>query len=324
MEKLEVSYATWKLIAQATGYSIYHLVVGANRVTCFAGSRMMVYVAEVYEGDYADWNSAFGSVSNEVAVYEDGLARTFGLNIIAAPITRDGRQIMLSSAIGDAQEVQFAGSGDDITEGIRLGGPHHEKAITTAGAHEETWQYMEWVSVAGGRVKYYDAVRGDCFGYKIHAPATVGDSNPGAGVYDKYNLGGEFNMYTPNPTMEGDWDLDLSENLNANVNITKVVPVIAKAKDGFFDWNMETGEVTLNLSGTGGYYLFDFAIPLTHIISHHHIVGDGESSFIVPASFGAKLLLPHYIHTIMIDKFDSVQELYLGWEIFLGRETTTP
>lgn len=239
------------------------------------------------------------------------------------PRTIDGRQIMLPSTIGDDQEVQFSGSGDDITNGIRCGGSHLQLVSTTQGENVFEWQYIEWIAIGGGRVKHYSATFGDCFNYEINAPATVGVSNPGGGWFDKYNLGGEYNMFVPNATQTGDWDLNLEETLNENVLITKVNPVIAADKDGFFDWNQDSYEVSVNSSGEGGYYLFDFEVALTRIINAHHIKGDGGCDFIVPASYSAKTLLPHYIHKVILNKTDTTQS-QLTWEIFLGRMSTTP
>jgi hypothetical protein len=230
---------------------------------------------------------------------------------------------MLPSTIGDVEEVQFASAGDDITNGVRCGGNHLHLKTTTQGLTTVEWQFMEWVSVSGGRVKHYNATFGDNFSYEIIAPATVGTSNPGSGWFDKINLGSSCNIYVPNPTQTGDWDLNLTEKINVNVDITKVVPVPAAAKDGYFDWDQDTYEVTLNTAGKGGYYLFDFDITLTRIINVHHIIGDGICDFIVPASYGAKMLLPHYIHKLILDKYDNVTELTLLWELFLGRLATS-
>lgn len=239
------------------------------------------------------------------------------------PKTTDGRQIMLPSTIGHDEEVQFSGAGDDIENGIRCGGSHLELESTTQGENTFTWQYMEWISISGGRVKYYDAVRGDYFHYEIYAPATVGTSNPGGGWYDKYDLGGGYNMFIPNAIQEGDWDLDLAEKLNANVQITKASPVPAADKDGFFDWDFDAYTLSLNTSGNGGFYLFDFDVTLTRVINTHHIEGDGKSDFIVPASYGAKKLVPHNIHKLILNKA-STASTNIAWEIFLGRMSTAP
>jgi hypothetical protein len=240
------------------------------------------------------------------------------------PRTADGRPIMLPSTIGDAEEVQFAGTGDDVTNGVRCSGSHLQLQTTVQGLTTIEWQFIEWVSISGGRVRYSDAIYGDCFSYEIEAPATVGTSNPGGGWYDKVNLGGSCNIYVPNPTQTGDWDLSLTEKLNENVDITKVTPVPAAAKDGYFDWDQDTYAVTLNTAGKGSYYLFDFDITLTRVINAHHILGNGTSDFIVPASYGAKLLLPHYIHKFILDKADNTTNITLMWELFLGRLATSP
>lgn len=240
------------------------------------------------------------------------------------PSTTDGRQIILPSTMGDAQEVQFPGSGDDITNGARLGGTDFKCTLTSTGSTTVEFQFMEWISIGGGSARYTGALIGDYLHYDAYAPATAGTSNPGAGAYDKYNLGGPCNLYIPNGTTTGDWDLNLTEKHNANVVFTKVVPVPASNKDGWFDWDSDTYAVTLNANQKGGYNLFDFEIHLTRIIHKGWMLGDGMDEYIVPSGYGSKVLLPHYTHKVTVNKASDTGTLDVVWTVFVGRKTTTP
>lgn len=239
------------------------------------------------------------------------------------PKTSDGRQIILPSTMRDSYDVGFCGQGDDVDNGVNMAGQELAASLSSSGSTTVTWQFISSIDIAGGVLKFSGAEWGDYLSYDVVAPATAGTSNPGAGLYDKYPIGEGANMYVPNGTMEGDWDLDLDETLNANVSFTKVVPVPSSG-DGFFDYDSASGAVTLNATGTGGYYLFDFEMVLSRFLHKIWIYGTGREDFIVPASYGAKALLPHWQHRVTLHKAGDTGTLECRWFIFLGRSNTQP
>jgi hypothetical protein len=239
------------------------------------------------------------------------------------PRTSDGRIIFLPSTMADSLEVQFTGCGDDITNGIRNGGVDFKKTANTAGTYDVDFQFMENVDIAGGGVLYTGANLGDYVHYSINAPATVGTENAGSGVFDKFNVGGPYNMYVPNATQEGDWDIDLEELLNENVSFTKAVPVPASANDGFFDYDRDTGILNLNAEQGGRYNLFDFDITMARFINKIWLVGAHHHNLIVAASYGAKKLLPQWTHRVTINRVGE-GVLDVAWYIFIGRVSSQP
>lgn len=239
------------------------------------------------------------------------------------PRTSDGRMIMLPSTMADKLEVQFTGCGDDITNGLRNGGTDFKQSISSAGSYDISFQFMENVDIAGGGVIHTGGNLGDYIHYGISAPATAGTENTGAGAFDKYNIGGPYNMFVPNGTGTGNWDVDLEETLNANVSFTKAVPVPASGGDGFFDYNRDTGSLTLNATQTGGYNLFDFEILMARFINKVWLIGAHHHDLIVPASYGAKKLLPQWVHKVTINRVGE-GTLDVGWYIFIGRASSQP
>ena len=323
MNFLHISYPVWKTIAQANTFPFYHKVDGSDSIVAFTGDRAMVYRTYAIGADYTDWAAAFLADSAVVTELADGQASVYGLSSVAAPVAKDGRRIQIASAIGDDQDVQYTGAGDNIVTGARLVGQDFRSAIEEISLITVDWQFMEWIEITGGRVRNVGSTDGDFYHYDIYAPATTGVSNPGAGAFDKYNLGGPNNMFVPNPTNEGDWDVDIAEKHNANVVFTKAVPVIAKAKDGYFDWDPVTYALTVNATGTGKYYLFDFEVALIRVINKHWMVPGTLDEFLAPAAYAAKKLLPQYIHQMTINKSAEAVSTYLYWELLLGRADTT-
>ena len=243
--------------------------------------------------------------------------------LIKSPsMTADGRPIFLSSVISDAVEIQHNGRGDDIENGLRLVGPMLKLTdLTTAEEHSLAWQYLEFVDIIDRGTRYVGALAGDYINYDIFAPASPATSNPGAGGYDKIPIGPELNLFAPNSETLGDWDLNLSEKLNANVNITKVTPIPAGG-NGFFDFDLPTGVVSLNANQTGEYHLFDADYLLSRFLNAVPIYGSDKNNFVVPASYSGKRLLPHWKHKVIIKKATATGSLSCWWWVVFGRENT--
>lgn len=321
MDILKVTYSTWKLLIQTNSFPYYHVTSAGDSVIAFTGDRETIYITDVQEAEHTDWAANYQSNSTEAATDDDAKAMVRGLSCKAVPVAMDGRRIVLPSTIGDSQAVQHTGFGDDITNGTRLNGQQFKAERTGAGQTVVQWQFMEWITEAGGVMHYVGAGFGDKFSYEIYAPASVGTSNPSSGMYNKMDVGG-VNIFIP-AAGDGDWDLNLSETLNANVDFTKLIPVPADNNDGFFNYDKNTNELTLAANQNGKYHLFDADISLIRMLNGICMNGNGTDDFNVPASYGAKFLLPHWKHKVTIDQV-SAGTLQAAWHLFIGREKAYP
>lgn len=319
---LYVTYATWKDVAEENGYATYHVSIGTNNLNAITGNRDFIFIAQVDASNYSDWNTNFSSASTSKSSIDDAVAHVVGITTKAAPRTRDGRIIMLPSTIGDEDDVQFTGSGDDVTNGTRFGGTVFAQNVTSQGTNTYEWQFIERVDVSGGGVHCHGGNVNDYLHYEIYAPETAATET--AGDFDKYNLGGPYNMFVPANPGEGAWDIDLEETYNANVSFLKVVPVPANGS-GFFDYDCCDNTISVNYAGTGNANLFDFQITLTRIINRFCIMGEEcNQTFIVPASYGAKRLAAQYKHKVIIYASDASPNIDIAWWLFLGRGCTQP
>lgn len=179
---------------------------------------------------------------------------------------------------------------------------------------------MDWHYLAGGEFFPNSGSFGDKVNYKIIAPSSksIESLNPGAGAFDTYNLGFPgVNMYVPNPTMSGQYDLDLDAKLNANVSFTKAVPIPATNGDGFFDYDHDTNILTVNPYQTGGYNLFDFPMDLQRFIINVPVPNVHSVNLTVPA-IRPKKILPHWIHQVDLHR-DSPGTVEISWFIYIGR-----
>lgn len=320
---LEISYDTWKTIVQANSYQNYHVVNGPDNVTAITGNREIIFWAEVDANNYGDWNTNFGPNSSTEASENDAFAKVYGLTVQPIARTADGKQFVAPSTFNKNLGVYFCNRGDDVDNNLRLRGPFLKLSKTDEGDAEFIWQYIDPVYISGGMLVYENALFGDYIRYQIIAPASPCTNNPGAGIYDKVPNGEGGNLFVPNATQQGDWDLNLAEKLNNNVNFTKVTPIQVNDNTGFFDYDITTQAVVLNTSQTGNCHLFDADYILTEFVNDVHVIGSREKSFLVPASFAARELYPHWKHKVMIHRSGN-GTINACWDILVGREKARP
>jgi len=233
-----------------------------------------------------------------------------------APVGEDNRPYYAPNMFPSGHLTQFTGIYDDVENGVESGGDLIGISSSETEEASQTIRFIRQFYLGGGAAVWKGAVFGDWVSLALFGPATAGTSNEGAGVYDKYPIGAGMNMYIPNATQTGDWDLNLSEKLNENVSFTKVVPIPATAQDGFFNYDKSTGVVTLNPTQTGKYNLFDFKVPLHVFVNKVVLVGDSVELFTVPA-IKPYLCLPHW--EIKLTVYNSTaKSLELGATLYRG------
>lgn len=236
-----------------------------------------------------------------------------------------GKPSFVSNMFDDGISLVFAGQGDDIVNGTRMNGAVMSvsySAIET-GVKVQEWQYLEPIYLAGGRVYWENGTEGDSVHFDIIASASPGTSAPGAGAYDKVPVGGGLNIYVPNGTATGDWDLDLAATLNANVAFTACCPVPAPLKDGFFDYNTATNVLTLNPTATGAYNLFDAEITMGRHVNGLQVLGSNASEFMVP-NISPRLMLPHWIQRMTVNHVTGGQTMCVVPTLLMGRANIQP
>jgi hypothetical protein len=201
----------------------------------------------------------------------------------------DRRQIVAINRIPNGYTIYPTGEASDITNGTWQGGT--ELRRTTTGTMD--FQMLEHWYAIGGRGNWEGGKSVDKVSAWLVAPATTGTSNPGAGAYDKVSTGAGSNIFVPAPLVDGDWDLNLTEKLNANVNFTKAAPVKNAAMTGFFDYDYDTHTLSLNSDQKGKFDLYDTQCVMFTFANQINGV-EGEIALDVSDVVG-KVLLPHWI-----------------------------
>ena len=177
----------------------------------------------------------------------------------------DGRPIMATNRIAEGYTIFNTGASSDIAAGTYLGGMG---MIMTDSMLTKEFQFLDHFYLINALAIWEGADLDDTMESTVYAPATTGLTNV-AGDFTKVPFGGG-NLIVPTPVGAGDWSLDLTTTLNANVAILACTPVPSSTNTGYFDYDPDSNVMTANLSGTGGYHLLDFDVTLHVFCSGVH------------------------------------------------------
>lgn len=219
----------------------------------------------------------------------------------------------------------YAGRSDDIPNNKRLAGTIITYSTSDAVQDAVTeWQFVEPHYFAGdGMLHVMNGHMSDHLTYDVYSPATAGTSvATGTGTHAKLTKGAGT-IWVPAGTSgagSADWDLDLTEKLNAKVAFTKVVPVPADG-DGYFDWDADTEAVTANGVATGAFDLYDADQVVETPIAAMNIMGSMMHNLGMP-SVKPNLLLPHWKHRIKVTHTDNGLTLKISPVMVIARAST--
>lgn len=244
---------------------------------------------------------------------------------IDSPLVEGDTPVMASNTWPLHHEVVWCGEGDDVASGTIGGGGEFRLEGASEGDISQELQFVAPIRLGGGHVFWGNCLFGDHASFLVFAPPTSNIVNaPGAGAYAKLPLGPGMNMLvTPGvPGSDGpNWNVDLEEKLNENVDFTKAVPVPAPDGDGFFTYDTESGELTYT-PGVGTHNLFDFEVPLSVFIRKIPLVGDRDMSLTVYDNVPA-CVLPQWRARVTLHRDSATGETRkLAWTILLSREKT--
>jgi hypothetical protein len=269
------------------------------------------------------------------------------INLKDHPKTSDGKPIYLPNIFPGIVQLCYPGHGDEPGHGgtaskttgaySRFKGPDFAIKFQTGDPTTKSvaWQFLEWVYLAGGTIKFCNADMGDVVEMEVNAPASPATSvTAGTGNAGKYALGGGANMIVPQALcgafgISNDWDVDLTEKMQDGdttpkdiPTITKVVPVPANDGDGCYDWDFETYAVTENLQKKGAFNLFDFEVNLGVWTPGLCLLGAGLEQ-LETANIKSKRMLPQWIFKVTATSHDVTANLKLVWRLLLGRKNIT-
>lgn len=205
--------------------------------------------------------------------------------------TKDGRLLVVFSAGRDGWSAWFTGAGDDPGPPLARGKGDKIRASFTGPetktveiSWEEPVEIQDGYAVTTGTWSLDDTAN---VGVKM--PATPVTSNPGAGNVQLVPTGLGFNAIIP---AAGDGSDDLT--------YADAVPVRNFDYTGYWDVDLETGDVTPNANGSGNADLYDTDITAYLMTSIPFAVPSGY--FTIDGKYEAKWVHPKWKLVFEIDK----------------------
>ncbi len=314
-----VTYAKFKEAAQNHGWAVHHVIDGATGRNLYTGIPEHIYPCRIDDEEFAAWQADFpASILQECE--GDALITIRGMRgQVTEPVELDGKRTMVVSPAADGWETFFSSFSDDPLptppESGRGMGSKIEVKFDGAEAPGTTkstvLSWNEPVQIHDGALSWNpdDWEHDDLMSFRVVMPATVTTPNAGLGSCNLFNLGG-YNLIVP-AAGNGSHDIDLAQ----------AVPIPAKAKNGYFDVDRNTGAVTVSADpGKAAFNLLDIQIS-PHFIRRLSL-GDPRGIFEID-SYKASWLSERYEGVLEVYRAGSGTAARINGWLMLFREFTT-
>jgi hypothetical protein len=242
-----------------------------------------------------------------MSIVEDGF--------LVPSLERDGKIIVTPFPASEGYKTWFTGAGDQLSPLVRGGGQRIKLAWDAAeprGAKSIDLRFAEPVEMHDGGAHYVPVVNwgvDDLMTVKVVLPATVTTAS-GAGNCNKVPSGLGYDIVVPAPG-NGGFNVDLAVD---------AVPVPAKAKDGFWDVDYNTGIIKPSVTpGAAGYHLL--ALEVTATFLRNVPLGHSLGEYNIDA-YKVEYIHPRWLIRITVDKQSAGAGDFAGW-LLMFRENLT-
>jgi len=285
----------------ATDFVVNHLVNEAHLIHEIATSTITVAYDHVdTDGDVCEiWMKAALSEGDKTLLDSLVAAHT-GICLehqtdtvkIEGPTTSDGKPIFLPCLFPGNVYLYPTGAGDNVTNQTRGDGQAFQVECTAAQDYDVEWQFIDWVYLAGGGVRWQNGEIGDWLSLLIYAPATTVVPNVGnTGNCNLVDPGvGQAILIVP-AAGNGAYDVDLATAIPVPAFTETEAGV--STPNGFYEWsgpNTGLGVVTAGVAQHSNFNLCAIAINLVRFANRLQLVGDNIQDMTIPAVKPKKIL----------------------------------
>lgn len=151
--------------------------------------------------------------------------------------------------------IYHAGEGDNLATAQYGGGT---ELLLDKTNKIVQFQMLHHFYIIGGQINWFDGHVRDSIEGKLIGPKTE-MTNGAGGDFTKVEIipSSGLHVYVPTPAGAGDWNIDLTEKIGAS-SVLKCTPIPVAGNTGFFDYDADANELTINTEQKGGYNLYDF------------------------------------------------------------------
>jgi len=243
---------------------------------------------------------------------------------LASPSTSDGKPIFLPCLFPGNVYLYPTGAGDNVTNQTRGDGQSFVVKCTAEQDYNVEFQFIDWVYLAGGGIKWKNGEDGDWVSLLIYAPATpVTPNGSNTGNCNLVDPGVGAAILIVPAAGNGAYDVDLED----------AVPVPAYTEDeegvqtpnGFYTWSAPdtgSGVISASVPQVSPYNLFAVAIDLVRFANRLQLEGTEIQDLTIPA-VKPKKILPQWKFKVTAHHAAGTSNLEVQWWLSTARTKTT-
>lgn len=234
---------------------------------------------------------------------------------LVSPASSDGKPIFQPTIFPTGVYLYITGAADDVAASSRGTGAAFFLSSDAAGESSLTFQFMDWVYIAGGGIQARGAEPGDAVSLKVHAPATP----------VTHNAGGTGNCTLVDPGVGAPiLIVPAAGNGTHDVDLSLASPVPASDGNGYYDWTGPSkgkgAVVASSMPQKAEYNLYTVQVDMTKFVNRYPLVSNQYIDLTVP-SITPRKILPHWQFVVSAHNGGHAG-LKLAWNLVLARTTT--
>lgn len=242
---------------------------------------------------------------------------------LASPETSDGKPIFLPCLFPGNVYLYPTGAGDNVTNQTRGDGQAFVVKCSAEQDYNVEFQFIDWVYLAGGGIKWKNGEDGDWVSLVIYAPATpVTPNGSGTGNCNLVDPGVGAAILIVPAAGNGAYDVDLEDAVP--------VPAYTETEDGtqtpsgFYNWSSPgtgSGVVSAGVPQASPYNLFAVAIDLVRFANRLQLEGAEIQDLTIPA-VKPKKILPQWKFKVTAYHAAGTADLAVQWWLTTARIKT--
>jgi hypothetical protein len=302
-------------LTQEVGVSA--IIVALSRIDTAAGNCLIVFKDALSSGDEDILDGLVAAHSGEAIIHPATV-------LLGSPETSDGKPIFLPCLFPGNVFLYPTGAGDNVTNQTRGDGQAFVVKCSAEQDYNVEFQFIDWVYLAGGGIKWKNGEEGDWVSLAIYAPATpVTPNGSGTGNCNLVDPGVGAAILIVPAAGNGAYDVDLEDAIPVPSYTENEEGI--QTPNGFYNWSdpdTGSGVVTAGVPQASPYNLFAVALDLVRFANRLQLEGAEIQDLTVPA-VKPKKILPQWKFKVTAHHAAGTADLVVHWWLTTARIKTT-
>lgn len=293
------------------------IIVALSRIDTAAGNCLIVFKDALSSGDEDILDGLVAAHSGEAIIHPATV-------LLGSPETSDGKPIFLPCLFPGNVYLYPTGAGDNVTNQTRGDGQAFVVKCSAEQDYNVEFQFIDWVYLAGGGIKWKNGEDGDWVSLLICAPATpVTPNGGGTGNCNLVDPGVGAAILIVPAAGNGAYDVDLEDAIPVPAYTENEEGI--QTPNGFYNWSAPdtgSGVVSAGVPQASPYNLFAVAIDLVRFANRLQLEGAEIQDLTIPA-VKPKKILPQWKFKVTAHHAAGTADLAVQWWLTTARIKTT-